>query len=91
LWYRLVKVNCSRDQSYWLYTKRSADAGWRPAFTSIGSPVPVSVRQADDGHFEVVLEAPLADGRATVPLIFDQDGSIRELQQFDHGSPSGHP
>ena len=50
---------------------------------STDGPVPVSVRQTEDGHFEVVLETPLADGRASMPI--DPDAGITGIQIFDRG------
>jgi hypothetical protein len=91
LWYRVSKVDCGgQDQSYLVYAKRSPDAGYRLALMSNGSPVPVSVHQTDDGHFQIVFATPLADGRTRVPLVLNEDGSISftGIQIFDHGRPS---
>jgi hypothetical protein len=44
------------------------------SFMSIGDPVPVSVRHRGADDFEIVLEKPLADGRASLPIEFDRDG-----------------
>jgi hypothetical protein len=41
------------------------------------------VRQTGDNEFEIVLAAPLADGRASLPIKLGPDGMIKELQQFD--------
>ena len=90
LWYRVSKVDCGgQDQSYFVYAKRSPDAGYRLALMSDGSPVPVSVRQTGDGRFQIVFDAPLADGRTSVPLVLNEDGSISfaGIQMFDHGRP----
>ena len=55
---------------------------------SIGDPVPVSVRQRGADDFEIVLEKPLPDGRASLSIEFDRDGSLKEIQSFDHGRRS---
>jgi hypothetical protein len=84
LWYRIVKVNCRNgDQAYFVYTKHSPAARYWLALMSIDSPVPLAVRQTEDGRFEITLEAPLADGRTSVP--FDPDGGLTKIQMFDHG------
>jgi hypothetical protein len=91
LWYRVSKVDCGgQGQSYFVYAKRSPDAGYWLAFMSDGNPMPVSVRQTDDGQFEIVLKAPLADGRTSVPLVLAKDGSVSlaNLQIYDHGRHS---
>jgi hypothetical protein len=90
LWYRVSKVSCpSQGQKYFLYTKPSPDARYWLVFMSDDSPVPVSVRQTDDRHFQIVFAAPLADGRTSVPLVLNDDGSVslKDLQIFDHGRP----
>jgi hypothetical protein len=87
LWYRLVRADCrDGEQSYWVYTKRSSAARYWLGLMTIGSPVPVSIRQTKDGHFEVILEAPLADGRASLPI--DPDAGVTGIQIFDHGHPT---
>jgi hypothetical protein len=99
LWYRIVTVSCPQangadrkdellhNQSYWVYVKRSPNAGYGfgLAFSSLESPIPVAIRQTGDKDFEVVLAAPLADGRTGVPLIFGRDGDVRDVQMFEHG------
>jgi hypothetical protein len=91
LQYRIVNMSCQPDQTYWVYVKRSGDVLFLPAFVSIGSPIPVSVRQTDDKHFEVVLTEPLADGRTSVPFVFDQDGFIKDVLFFEQGNQSSEP
>lgn len=88
--YRVSKVSCAgQGQSYFLYAKSSPDARYWLVFMSDGSPVPVSVRQTDDRHFQIVFEKPLADGRTSVPLVLNEDGSVSytDIQIFDHGRP----
>ena len=90
LWYRVSKVSCSDEgPGYLLYAKSSPDARYWLVFMSDGSPVPVSVRQTDDRHFQIVFEKPLADGRTSVPLVLNEDGSVSytDIQIFDHGRP----
>jgi hypothetical protein len=90
LWYRVSKVDCGgQDQSYFVYAKRSPDAGYWLTLMSNGSPVPVSVHQTDDGHFQIVFATPLADGRTSVPLVLNENGSVSftGMQIFDHGRP----
>jgi len=48
-------------------------------------PVPVSVRPTGDDAFEIDLAQPLADGTASLPLEFDRNGMIKDVQFFDHG------
>ena len=94
LWYRVSKVDCGgQDQRYFVYAKRSPDARYWLTLISDGSPVPVSVDQTDDGHFQIVFETPLADGRTSVPLVLNEDGSVSfsGIQIFDHGRPSESP
>lgn len=91
LWYRVSKVSCSDEgPGYLLYAKSSPDARYWLVFMSDGNPVPVSVRQTDDRHFQIVFEKPLADGRASVPLVLNEDGSVSftNIQIFDHGRPA---
>ncbi len=88
LWYRVVKADCREDQSYFVYTKRSLAARYWLGLMSTDGPVPVSVRQTEDGHFEVVLETPLADGRTSLPI--DPDAGITGIQFFDHGHTTNH-
>jgi hypothetical protein len=91
LWYRVSKVSCPGEgPGYLLYAKSSLDAGYRLAFIGDGGPVPVSVRQTDNGHFQIVFETPLADGRTSVPLVLNADGSVSftNIQIFDHGRPA---
>jgi hypothetical protein len=89
LWYRVVNVACPDESMHFVYAKRAPGPGWFvfPAFMSTGSPIPVLVRQTGDSAFEVVLEKPLADGRASVPVEFDQNGMFK-IQAFEHGRPS---
>jgi hypothetical protein len=94
LWYRVSKVSCPDEgPGYLLYAKSSPDAGYRLAFIGDGGPVPVSVRQTDNGHFQIVFETPLADGRTSVPLVLNADGSVSftNIQIFDHGRPALPP
>jgi uncharacterized membrane protein YhaH (DUF805 family) len=83
LWYRVLDVDCSADTIHFVYAKRGTGPGFFvfPAFISAGSPVPVSVRPAAPGGFEVLLSEPLADGRTAVPL---ELGSTN-AKLFDHG------
>jgi hypothetical protein len=83
LLYRVVKADCGEDHSYFVYTKRSPAARYWLGLMSIGNPVPVSVRQAEDGHFDIILESPLADGRASLPI--DPDAGITAIQIWDDG------
>ena len=83
LWYRVLDVTCPVESTYFVYAKRGTGPGffnW-PAFISVGSPVPVSVRQATAGEFEVLLSEPLADGRTAVPLELEPTNATL----FDHG------
>ncbi len=81
--YRVAKADCDEDHSYFVYTKRSSAARYWLGLMTIDGPVPVSVRQTNDGHFEVVLETPLADGRASLPI--DPDAGILAIQIFERG------
>ena len=85
--YRVSKVSSPVKARATLYAKSSPDARYWPVFMSDGSPVPVSVRQTDDRHFQIVFEKPLADGRTSVPLVLNEDGSVSytDIQIFDHG------
>jgi hypothetical protein len=89
--YRVSKVSCpGQSHSYIVYAKSSPDAGYRPALISDGGPAPVSVRQTDNGHFQIVFETPLADGHTSVPLVLNAEGSVSftNIQIFDHGRPA---
>jgi hypothetical protein len=96
LWYRLVEMRCDTETLHLLYAARGTGPGWfvPPAFLSAGSPVPVSVRQTGEDAFEIVLEQPLADGTASLPLVLHRYGIFKNGQFFDHGrqessSPDG--
>jgi hypothetical protein len=91
LWYRVVRVGCPDETTmHFVYVKRGSAPGFIvfPALMSIGDPVPVSVRHRGADDFEIVLEKPLADGRASLPIEFDRDGYLKEIQSFDHGRRS---
>ena len=91
LWYRVSKVSCpGQGQRYFVYAKPSPNAGYWLVLMSDDSPVPVSVRQIDDRHFQIVFATPLADGRTSVPLVLNEDGSVSftDIQIFDHGRPN---
>jgi hypothetical protein len=99
-WYRIVDVGCRNGASmHFVYAKRAPSPGMfvLPAFLSNDdSAIPVSVRQTGDSAFEVVLAKPLADGRTSVPFVFEQNGMIKDVQTFEHGKPgkiinSNHP
>src|SRR5579871_6232997 len=88
VWYRVVDLGCANKVSmHMIYVRRGEGPGWivLPAVMSIGDPVPMSVRQAGDDAFEVVLSKPLTDGRTSVPIAFDSNGMLKELQSIDHG------
>ena len=86
LWYRVVELACPKESMHFVYFKRGTGPGLfvLPAFFSVGSPVPVSVRQTADNGFEVLLSKPLADGRDAVLLDSNQNG-MPETKMFDHG------
>jgi hypothetical protein len=84
LWNRIVLLTCPNQTQHFVFVKRSGVPIRMPAFQSIDGPVPVSVRQTGDNEFEIVLAAPLADGRTSVPIKLGPDGMITEMQQFDH-------
>ena len=91
LWYRVVNVACPDETTmHFVDVKRGSGPGFIvfPALMSIGDPVPVSVRQRGADDFEIVLEKPLPDGRASLSIEFDRDGSLKEIQSFDHGRRS---
>jgi hypothetical protein len=91
LWYRLVRVGCPDETTmHFVYVKRGSGPGFVvfPALMSIGDPVPVSLGQRGADDFEIVLEKPLADGRASLPIEFDRNGYLKEIQLFDHGRRS---
>lgn len=87
LWYRVVNLGCGKESMHFVYAKRGTGPGWFvfPALMSVGDPVPLAVRQAGAEAFEVVLSKPLADGRTALPLAFDRNGIVKEMQSFDHG------
>jgi len=84
LWYRTVDLKCPGQTQHLVFVKRSDVPIRMAVFQSIDGPVPVSVRQTGDNEFEIVLAAPLADGRTSVPIKLGPDGMIMELHQFDH-------
>jgi hypothetical protein len=88
LWYRIVEIDCPGDSLHIVYARSASSSGFLlfPAFMSIGTPLPVSVRATGDNGFEIVLAEPLAEGRAALPIEFDQFGFVR-LQSFDHRRP----
>lgn len=82
---RLVNINCADGgEGYFVYVKRSPVPLFQPVLLISGDPIPVSVRQTDDNHFEVVLASPLLDGRASVPFSFDKDGVVEECLSFEN-------
>ena len=84
--YRVVNINCADGgKGYFVYVKRSPVPLFQPVLLISGDPIPVSVRQMDDNHFEVVLASPLLDGRASVPFSFDKDGVVEECLSFENG------
>jgi hypothetical protein len=87
LWYRVLDVTCPGESMHFVYAKRGTGPGLivLPAFISIGSPVPVSVRQTAANGFEVLLSEPLADGRSAVLLEVEQNG-MPDAKLFDHGN-----
>ena len=87
VWYRIVNVGCRNGASMHLVFAKTGGIFVYPAFFSDDSAIPVSVRQTGDRAFEVVLERPLADGRASVPFGFDQNGVINDMQRVEHGKP----
>jgi hypothetical protein len=87
LWYRVVYIGCPKKKNvHFVYVNRGPGPGvmMLPALMSIGEPVPVAVRQAGLDGFEIVLEKPLADGSASLPIKFDRNGHP-ETQSFDYG------
>ena len=86
LWYRIVEIDCPGDSLHIVYARNASASGFLlfPAFMSIGTPLPVSVRSTGDNGFEIVLAEPFAEGRAALPIEFDQFGFVH-LQSFDHG------
>lgn len=88
LWYRIVDLNCPGVSQHFVYAKRGTGPGLivLPAFMSIDSPVPVSVRQADTDGFEILLSEPLADGRTAVRLELESGpNGVPTTKYFDHG------
>jgi hypothetical protein len=87
LWYRLVDTSCGGETMHFVYVRRGTGPGWfvLPAFMSAQTPVPVSVRPTGDDAFEIDLAQPLADGTASVPVEFDRNGMVKDMQLFDHG------
>jgi len=84
LWNRIVELTCPNQTQHFVFVKRSDVPIRMPAFQSIDGPVPVAVRRAGDNEFEIVLAAPLADGRTSLPIKLGPDGMVKELQQFEH-------
>jgi len=91
LWYRLVDVTCGNETLHFVYARPGTGPGLfvAPAFMSTVSPVPVLVRQTGDYVFEIDLAQPLADGRLSLPLEFDRNCVIKEVQFFDRGRKQG--
>ena len=87
LWYRVVDLDCGKEQMHLVYVRQGTGPGWfvLPAVMSVGDPVPLSVREAGAGKFEIVLSKPLADGRTALPIAFDSNGMLKQIQSFDHG------
>jgi hypothetical protein len=91
--YRVSKMKCpDQGPAYFVYAKPSPDAGYWLVLMSDGNPVPESVRQTDDEHFQIVFETPLADGRTSVPLVLNDGGSVSWVfQVFANGRPYESP
>jgi hypothetical protein len=88
VWYRIVNVGCSNGASMHLvFAKRGGIFVYPAFFSDDDSAIPVSVRQTGDRAFEVVLAKPLADGRTSVPFVFEQNGVINDMQRVEHGKP----
>jgi len=87
LWYRAVNLGCGKEQMHLIYVRQGSGPGWfvLPAVMSVGDPVPLSVRAAGTNGFEVVLSKPLADGRTSLPIAFDRNGFLKEIQSVEHG------
>ena len=88
LWYRVLDVDCGDESMHLVYALRGTGPGFImvPAFWSVGSPVPVSVRQAASDGFEILLLEPLADGRTAVPLeLQSEQNGVPKTKLFDHG------
>ncbi len=87
LWNRIVDMNCRTTTMHIVFVKRTSSGMpfVMPAVMSIDGPAATSVRQTGDNEFEVVLAAPLADGRTSVPIKLNKNGVVTELQSFNHG------
>jgi hypothetical protein len=84
--YRIVKLDCGAGgEAHVVNVKQSPIPLFQWVLVSSGDPIPVSVRQTDDNHFEVVLAAPLLDGRVSVPFSFDKDGIVGKFLSFENG------
>jgi hypothetical protein len=93
LGYRVSKVKFpDQSEMYYVYAKSSPNAGYWLVLMSDDTCVPESIRQTDDGNFQVVFKTPLADGRTSVPLVLNKDGSVGWMfQVFEHGRPHESP
>jgi hypothetical protein len=90
LWYRVIEMRCPHNGSVsFLYVKQQQESFPLPqmAFFSMNGPAAVSVRETDNRGFEMVLAAPLADKRTTLPITFNTLGMVAEVYRFREGRP----
>jgi hypothetical protein len=90
LWYRAIEMRCPDNRSMsFLYVKEPEESVPFPhlAFIGINGPAAVSLRETENEGFEIVLAAPLADKRATLPVTFGENGLVAEIYTFYEGRP----
>jgi hypothetical protein len=87
LWSRMADMRCGNQTIHVVFVKRSDSPIPTFALASVDGPTPTSVRETGENEFEIVLAAPLADGRTSVPLELNENGVIMQPPQiFDRGS-----
>jgi hypothetical protein len=91
LWYRVVELSCRNNGSAHIMYAKPANGFMMPVFFSANGPGVASVRETQDGGLEIVLTAPLADGRSAVPLEIDKNGFVTKIYTFYEGRPADAP
>jgi hypothetical protein len=85
--FRITEHQCGPHEQtmYVVFLLRSEDFGATPLFHSVEFPVPEGVRQHDSQRYEIVLAAPLTDGRDRLPVSLDETGWPEQYYGFHHG------
>jgi hypothetical protein len=85
--FRITEHLCgpAEQTMYVVFLLPSGEFGAVPLFHSVEFPVPEEVRQHDSHRYEIVLAAPLTDGRDRLPVTLDATGFPERYYGFRNG------